>query len=107
MNRRGNLFLYYMLIAIALVIISMLVLWLFPQAQIVMGIVLAFAIFMNVRGSIGDGMPTIVLSAILIYFLVFKYFFIASGFYILTILLAFGGASLITWFARFLFWKGE
>ncbi|MFH0954792.1 MAG: hypothetical protein V1777_01700 [Candidatus Micrarchaeota archaeon] len=107
MNQNGNLLLYYILIAVVLVAISMVVLILVPQAQIVMGIVLSFAIFMNVRGSIGDGMPTIIISAILIYFLVFKYFLIASGFYLLTILLAFGGASLITWFARFLFWKGE
>lgn len=107
MNQRGNLFLYYILIALALVATSMLILWIFPQAQIIMGIILSFAIYMNVRGSIGEGMPTILITAILIYFLVFKYFLVSSGLFIFTTIIAYSGASLISWMARFLFWKGE
>lgn len=106
LNQRGNLLLYYLVILVALVVLSILILWLVPQAQIIMGIILAFSIFMTVRGSIGDGMPTLIISAILIYFLVFKYFFLSAGFFVLTTVIAYSGASLISWMARFLFWKG-
>lgn len=107
LNARGNLLIYYLVILVGLIVLSMLILYLVPEAQIVMGIILAFSIYMTVRGSIGDGMPTIIITAILVYFLVFKYFFLASGFYLITIVLAYAGAGVITWFARYLFWKGD
>ena len=107
LNARGNLLLYYLVILVALLLVSMLILYIIPEARIVMSIILAFSIYMTVRGSIGDGMPTIILTAILVYFLVFKYFFLASGFYLITIVLAYAGAGVITWFARYLFWKGD
>lgn len=107
MNQRGNLLLYFLLILVVLMVLAMLILWLIPEARIVMAIILAFSIYMNVRGSIGDGVPTIVITAILVYFLVFKYFFLSSGFFLITMVIAYTGAGLITWFARYLFWKGE
>ncbi len=107
MNQRGNLLLYYLLILVVMIVLSMLILWLVPEAQIVMSIILAFSIYMNVRGSIGDGIPTIIITAILVYFLVFKYFFLSSGFFIITMVIAYAGAGIITWFARYLFWKGD
>jgi hypothetical protein len=107
MNQKGNLLLYYLLILVVLFVVAMIVLWLVPEAKIVMSIILAFSIYMNVRGSIGDGIPTLIITAILVYFLVFKYFYLSSGFFIITMVIAYAGAGLITWFARYLFWKGD
>lgn len=107
MNQNGNLLLYYALILVAMIVATMFILWLFPEARIVMSIILAFSIYMSVRGSIGDGLPTIILTAILVYFLVFKYFYLSSGFFVITMIIAYTSAGLITWMARYLFWKGE
>lgn len=107
LNQKGNLLLYYIILMFGMIILALVILALFPEAQFVMGVILAFSIYMNVRGSIGDGMPTIVITAILVYFLVFKYFFLSSGFYIITMVVAYTGVSLFTWGARYLFLKGN
>ncbi|MBU0636530.1 hypothetical protein KKE06_05895 [Candidatus Micrarchaeota archaeon] len=106
LNQRGNLLLYYLIVLLGLIFISMIILFLVPEARIVMALILAFSIYMNVRGSIGDGMPTLIITAILVYFLVFKYFFLSSGLFIISMVIAYSGASLISWGARYLFWKG-
>ncbi len=106
-NQRGNLLLYYLLILAVMFVLAMLILWIVPESRIIMGLILAFSIFMTVRGSIGDGMPAILISALLIYFLVFKYFYVASGLFVVNMIIAYSGASIVSWMARFLFWKGE
>lgn len=107
MNQQGNLLLYYLLILVAMTVIAIIILFLVPEAQLVLSIILAFSIYMTVRGSIGDGLPTLLITAILVYFLVFKYFFVSGPFFIISMIIAYAGAGLVTWFARYLFWKGE
>ncbi len=101
MNQRGNLVLFG-IIGLALVaIISILSIYIFPEVALLMRIMLIFAIFMTVRGSIGDGTPTILISAILIYFLAFKYFYLASGLYVVYFVVAYTGTTLFSFGLRF------
>jgi hypothetical protein len=62
-----------------------------------MQVILIFAIYTTIRGFLGDGPLTLVFSAILIYLLAFKWFYITSTFYVFTFLMGLGFTSVIVW----------
>jgi hypothetical protein len=105
MNDRGNLVLFGMLGFVLVGIVAFVVISIFPEAALVMRILLIFAIFMAVRGTIGDGVPTILISAVLIYFLAFKYFELAAAGYVIYFLVAYVGTTLFSFGLRFFLGK--
>ena len=97
MNQQGNVLLFIIGGLLALAFAIPLIMWLFPYADILMRIILVFLIFTIVRGYLGDGTLTLTISAVLIYFLAFKYAYIAATAYVLYILMGFSFLSVIVW----------
>ncbi len=97
MDSKGSVILY-ILIAIPLVLIlPPLLMELIPEAKILFQIISIFMIYMLVRGYMGDGPLTIIISAMLIYFLVFKWFFFFSVAFMFQLLLSIQVFSVIIW----------
>ena len=103
MNQSGNLVLFGLIGLLMVGVITFVLISFVPQAALLMRIILIFAIFMTVRGSIGDGVPTLLLSAVLIYFLAFKYFELAASGYVVYFLVAYTGTTLFSFGLRFFF----
>ncbi len=83
-NQQGMLQIF-ILIVIALVVvvtIPVLVMKVFPAADLIMRIILIFLIFTTVRGYLGSGIPTILVTGVLIYFLVIKWAYFTAAMYI-------------------------
>lgn len=97
MNQKGNALLFIIIGLLSLAFAIPLIMWLFPYANILMRIILVFLIFTIVRGYLGDGTLTLIISAILIYFLAFKYAYITATAYVLYILMGFSFLSVIVW----------
>ncbi len=97
MNDKGNVILLVLIGFLALLIIPAFVTYAFWPAKIVMQVILIFAIYAAVRGYLGDGPLTLVISAVLIYLLAFKWFYITSSLYIFTFLMSLGFTSVIVW----------
>lgn len=83
MNSKGNLIIIILLALIFLTILPALVMKIFPLADIIMRLILVFLIFSTVRGYLGSNIFTIIISAVLIYFLVIKYAYITASLYVL------------------------
>lgn len=97
MNQKGNVVLFILLGFIVLAVLAPIVMILFKPADIIMRILLVFLIFTIVRGYLGDGILSIIVSAILIYFLAFKYAYITASAYVLYTLMGFSFLSVIVW----------
>jgi len=84
LNQQGMLQIS-ILIVIALVVvitIPVLVMKVFPAADLIMRIILVFLIFTTVRGYLGSGIPTILVTGVLIYFLVIKWAYFTAAMYV-------------------------
>lgn len=98
MNQSGNILVTIGLILAAFVGIALLpplIMKMFPLADLLFRIVMVFLIFSIVRGYLGEGIMTWVISGVLIYFLVIKYAYFTASVYVLQILLGVGFASVI------------
>ena len=81
MNQRGNPLLIFALILAALVLIVPAIMYVVPEAFLIMQIVLIFAIWNAVRGFIGDGYLTLLITGVLVWFLVIKHPILSATFY--------------------------
>ncbi|AJF60244.1 MAG: hypothetical protein J4224_00960 [Candidatus Diapherotrites archaeon] len=97
MNERGNLLLIVLAAMILLAILPVLLAHLFWPVKLVAQIIFVFVIYSTVRGFMGPGHLTIVISAVLIYFMVFKYFDIMLSLYIFQLMLGVQFLSVIIW----------
>lgn len=97
MNEKGNVILFIIIGFIVLALIPVVITSFFWQAKLLMQIVLIFVIYTTVRGFLGSGPLVLIVSAVLIYFMVFKYFEIFLSLYILQTLLGLGFMSTIVW----------
>jgi len=88
----------FVLIAmIALLFLLPLSMTIFEPIDLIVRIILVFTIFTTVRGYLGPGVISIIVSGILIYFLVFKWWWVgALGWWGLT-LLSLGFIGIIVW----------
>jgi len=96
MNSRGFIHIIlgiFLLIAIAVPVIM----FVFPPADIVFRLILILVIFFTVRSYIGNGIMSIIISAVLIYFLVFKWVHLFAPMYLLYTLLSLQFLSVIIW----------
>lgn len=96
-NEKGNLLFIIALAIIASVVILPILMHLFQPLDILVRIILAFTIIATVRGYLGNGVLTIIVSGILIYFLVIKWWWVASPIWLFTIFLSLNIFGMIVW----------
>ncbi len=100
MNEKGNVILI-LGVAIGLIIFASIslpiVMKVFPPADLIIRIMLVFVIITTVRGYLGSSVLSLIVSGILIYFLVFKWWWLASSVWFFTILMSFGLISIFVW----------
>ncbi len=84
MNENGMLqiFLLILVALLVVVLIPPIIMWLFPIADLIIRIILVFLVFTTVRGYLGSGIPSILVSGILIYILVIKWAHFTAAAYI-------------------------
>ena len=82
---------------VVLLLIPPIVMKLFPVADIIIRIVLVLLIFTTVRGYLGGGILSLVISGVLIYFLVIKWAYFTASAYVLYFLLGLSFMSVIIW----------
>ncbi len=97
MNETGNVVLYILIGVPLVILLPPILMELIPEAKILFQIISVFMLYMLVRGYLGDGPLTILVSAILIYFLVFKWFFIFSVAFTFQTLLSVQVFSVVIW----------
>ncbi len=97
MNEKGNILFLIFGAFLILAIIPVILTSVFWPARILMQIILIFTLYTTVRGFLGSGTITLIVSAILIYFMVFKWFEIFLSLYILQLLLGLQFLSVIIW----------
>ncbi len=78
-------------------IIPPILLTLFPFVRLIFQIAMIFMIYIMVKGYIGDGPLTLIISGILIYFLVFKYTLLTSTLWVFQTLLMYSFFSMVIW----------
>ncbi|MBU1120368.1 MAG: hypothetical protein ABIE23_03945 [archaeon] len=98
MNEKGIHLIFIILgLFLILAILPTITMWLFPQARIILQIILIFLLYSMVRSYLGSGILTIIISGILIYILVFKYPEFTAGAYILYVAATLMVSSVIIW----------
>lgn len=97
MNQSGNIIVFIILGFIGIALLPPLIMKIFPLADILFRILMVFIIFSIVRGYLGEGLMTWIISGVLIYFLVWKYAYLTASVYVLQMLLGVGFASVIVW----------
>ena len=97
MNQKGHILLLILAAFVILAILPVIITTFFWPARVLMQIIMIFTIYTTVRGFLESSPLTIMVSAILIYFMVFKYFEIFLSLYILQLLLGLQFLSVIIW----------
>ncbi|HZX34199.1 MAG TPA: hypothetical protein VFF09_02345 [archaeon] len=97
MNEKGNILFIIIGAFLVLALIPVLITTFFWPAKILMQIIMIFVVYTTVRGLMGSGNLTIIISAILIYFMVFKWFEVFLSLYILQLLLGLQFLSVVIW----------
>ena len=98
MNQQGNLFIWALIAFIVVAAIPPLIMTVFPAADIIMRLILIFTVYSTVKGYLGSGMISLLISAILIYILVIKHAFLTTSIFVFFyVLLAFNFLSVIIW----------
>src|SRR3989344_4067781 len=87
LNENGHIILIILGAFLVLAIIPVVITTVFWPAKILMQIIMIFTLYTTVRGLMGSGNLTLIISAILIYFMVFKYFELFLSLYVLQLLL--------------------
>ncbi|MBN2067185.1 MAG: hypothetical protein JW744_01830 [Candidatus Diapherotrites archaeon] len=97
-NEAGNMILFIFLAFLVLALIPPLVMMVFPAADIIIRIILVFLIFTTVRGYMGGGLLSLIISGVLIYFLVIKWaYFTASMYVFFYFIMTFAITSVVIW----------
>jgi len=97
MNSNGNVIIFILIAFAVVLLLPPLIITVFPPAKYLFALIMVFILFSTVRGYLGDGVLTYVISGILIYFLVFKYLMVTSSLWVFQILLGVGFGSVIMW----------
>jgi len=97
MNNKGNLILVIAIAIIGSVVVLPLLMTVFEPLNIIVRIILAFTIITTVRGYLGNGALTIIVAGILIYFLVIKWWWVASPVWLFTLFMSLNIIGMIVW----------
>lgn len=96
-NQKGNILIVMLIGFVVILLLPPIILNIFPAASILFQIIMVFVIYAMVRGYLGDGVLTLAISGILIYFLVFKYRDITASLWVFQMLLGFGFITSLIW----------
>ena len=97
MNEKGNLILIILISFIVIALIPIFFVKFFTIGRLLTQVIMIFIIYAMVRGYLGPGPLSILISVILIYFLVFKYIEITASAYVLMTLIGVGFGSVVIW----------
>ena len=98
LNEKGNMILFIFIAFLILALIPVIVMKVFPAADIIIRIILIFLIFSTVRGYLGQGVLSLIISGVLIYFLVIKWaYFTASMYIFFFFIMTFALTSVVIW----------
>ena len=97
MNQKGNLILIIIGVMILAVIILPILMKFFLPIDIIVRIILVFAIVTTVRGYLGNSILTLLISGILIYFLVIKWWWVGAIGWVFITMLSIGFFGVIVW----------
>ncbi len=100
MNQHGNIILFLFLGIAAILVLPPIVLYMFPAAKYLFQLIMVFTVYAMVRGYIGEGMITLLITGVLVYFLVFKYPLVTSSVWVFQLLLGVGFTSVVMWGIR-------
>ena len=90
--------LFILIAFVVLALIPPVVMMVFPAADIIIRIILIFLIFSTVRGMLGGGVLSLIISGVLIYFLVIKWaYFTASMYVFFYFIMSFAITSVVIW----------
>jgi len=94
----GNLLLMILAAFILLAALPPIIMILFPMADLIMRFIMIILIYINVRGYLGNGIPTLIVSAALIYTIVIKHAYLGASIYVIFyVLLMFQFLGVIVW----------
>ena len=96
-NQKGNFILIALGLMLLLVIALPVLMYLYEPLGLIVKIFLIFVIFRTVQGYLGNGTITLIISGVLIYFLVFKWWWIGASGWLAITLFGLGVFSIITW----------
>jgi hypothetical protein len=100
-NQRGGLIGIIFILFIVVAILPWILMSIVPQAKILVQLILVFAIYSTVRGYLGSGPLTLIISGILIYILVIKYAAVSAGAFSLMVVVQIGVSSMLIWGTSF------
>jgi len=84
MNNKGMLQIFLLIVIALVVVVALppLVMYFFPMADLIVRIILVFLIFTTVRGYLGGGVLSIVVTGVLVYLLVIKWAYFTAAAYV-------------------------
>ena len=98
MNEKGHLILFIIAGMLILILLLPAVMYIFPPADFIIRIIVAFLIFSTVRQFLGNNAISLIITGVLIYLLVIKHAYIsATVSFVMFVLLGFGAFSVIIW----------
>jgi len=97
LNEKGSIIIAIALAFVAIILLPIVFMQIFSISKPLFQVIIAFVIMGYVRNVGIEGIPFWTLSAILIYFLAWKYVEIASSFYVLMLLMGLGFTSSLIW----------
>ena len=97
MNSKGHILFLIIGAFLVLALLPVLITAFFWPAKLLMQVIMVFVIYTTVRGFLGSGNLTLIVSAVLIYLMVFKWFELFLALYILQTLLGLQFLSVVIW----------
>lgn len=97
MDERGNIIILIAIGILIIIILPPIVMVIWPPAKFIFQIAMIFILYSIVRGYLGTGPLTLIVSAVLIWFLVFKYTYIFASIYVFQLLLGVQFLSVVIW----------
>src|SRR3989338_8595760 len=97
MNERGAIPLIIFLVLAFVLALPAIIMELFPIVKLLFQVMMAFLLYAIVRTYLGSSPLTLIITAILVYVLVFKYTYITSAAWIFQTILMFAGFSVMIW----------
>ena len=97
MDNKGNIILIILAAILGIMLLPPLVMAIWPPAKLLFQIMMIFMIYSIVRGYLGAGPLTIIISGILIWIMVFKYTAILASLWAFQMLLGVQFFSIIIW----------
>ena len=105
MNQKGGLILLIFALFLVVGLLPLILMTIVPQAKILIQLILVFTLYTTVRGYLGSGPLTLIITGVLIYILVIKYPAVSSAAYIYIMIIQIGVSSMLIWGTSFFMTK--